>query len=123
MLEELADLFSSWFANININPPYIDYASMFQIEPWLIILAAIAIVAFLAVAIIWGIRAHQQQVLAGREELVGKTAEVKTVMEPKGTVFIEGERWKAVSEKGRAKPGEEVIITKVDGLKLYVKKK
>ena len=44
-------------------------------------------------------------------------------MKPKGTVFIDGERWTAISEKGRMEPGEEVIITKVDGLKLYVTKK
>ena len=100
-----------------INPAW------FQIDPWLIAIVAIGIVAFLAVAIIWGIRAHHHQVLAGREELVGKTAEVKIALEPKGIVFIQGERWTAVSESGEVQPGEEVIITKVDGLTLYVTKK
>jgi len=38
-------------------------------------------------------------------------------------VRVEGERWTAISEKGRVTKGEEVIITKVDGLKLYVTKK
>ncbi len=97
--------------------------SWFRVGPGLIIIIIIGIIVFLAIAIIWGIRAHQQQILAGREELVGKTAEVKTVMEPKGTVFIQGERWAAISEEGRVEPGEEVIITKVDGLKLWVAKK
>ena len=96
---------------------------MFQIDPWLIVIVAIGIAVFLAVAVIWGIRAHRYQVSAGREELVGKTAEVKIALEPKGVVFIEGERWTAVSEKGRVEPGEEVIITRVDSLKLYVTKK
>ena len=95
----------------------------FQIDPWLIALIVIFIVAFLAVTIIWGIRAHRHQVSAGREDLVGKTAEVKVALEPKGVVFVEGERWTAVSETGRVSPGEEVIITKVDGLKLWVTKK
>jgi len=95
----------------------------FQTDPWLIAIVAIGIAAFLAIAIIWGIRAHRHQVFAGREELIGKTAEVKVALEPKGIVFIEGERWTAVSEKSWVKPGEEVIITKVDGLKLYVTKK
>ena len=66
---------------------------MFQIDPWLIIVITIALVAFTAVA------------------------------EPKGTVFVQGEQWTAISEKGRVDPGQEVIITKVDGLKLYVTKK
>jgi membrane-bound ClpP family serine protease len=95
----------------------------FQIDPWLIAIFVTGFVAFLAVAIIWGVRAHHHQVSAGREELVGRTAEVVIAMEPKGVVFIEGERWTAISEKGRVEPGEEVIITKVDGLKLYVTKK
>ena len=96
---------------------------MFQIDPWTIAIIVIGIAALLAITIIWGIRAHRHQVSAGREELVGKTAEVQTVMEPKGTVFIQGERWTAISEEGRVEPGEEVIITKVDGLKLWVTKK
>ena len=96
---------------------------MFSIDPWLIATVAILVVVFVAVAIIWGIRAHRRQVSAGREELIGKTAEVKVALEPKGIVFVEGERWTAVSETVRVSPGEEVIITKVDGLKLYVTKK
>ena len=91
--------------------------------PGLVAIVVIGVAAFLAVAIIWGIRAHRQQVSAGREELVGKTAEVKIALEPKGVVFVEGERWTAISEKGRVEPEEEVIITKVDGLKLWVTKK
>jgi len=80
-------------------------------------------VAFFAFAVQRSIRAHRHQASAGREELVGKIAEVKIALEPKGIVFIEGERWTAISEKGRAEPGEEVIVTKVDGLKLWVTKK
>ncbi len=95
----------------------------FEIEPWSIAIIVIFIVVFLAVTIICGIRAHRRQISAGREELVGKTAEVKIALEPKGVVFVEGERWTAISEKGRVEPGEEVIITKVDGLKMWVTKK
>jgi membrane-bound ClpP family serine protease len=69
------------------------------------------------------IRAHRRQARTGREELVGKKAVVKVALEPEGTVFFKGERWTAISEKGRVEPGEEVIITKVEGLKLRVTKK
>ena len=90
---------------------------------WLIALVTIGVVAFLAITIIWGIRAHRYQVSAGREDLVRKTAIVKTALEPQGVVFVEGERWIAVSEKGRVEAEEEVIVTKVDRLKLWVVKK
>jgi len=99
---------------------------LFQIDPldpWLIALIAVCVAASLAVAIILVIRAHRRQASAGREELVGKIAEVEITLEPKGVVFVEGERWTAIAEKGRVEPGEEVIITKVDGLKLWVTKK
>lgn len=95
----------------------------FQVDPWMIVTGIIISIAFAAVTIIWGIRAHQRQIAAGSEELVGKTAEVKVSLDPKGIVFIQGEQWAAVSETGKVKPGEEVIISKVDGLKLYVTKK
>ncbi len=95
----------------------------FHVDWWLIVVVAICIIAFIALVINRGIRAHRRQASAGREDLVGKTAEVKIALKPKGVVFIQGERWTAISETGRVEPEEEVIITKVDGLKLYVTKK
>ncbi|MDP3879345.1 MAG: NfeD family protein, partial [Dehalococcoidales bacterium] len=92
----------------------------FQIDPWLIIIGTIFSIGFIAISVIWGIRAHQLKVAAGREELIGRTAEVRVALNPRGIVFIEGEQWTATSESGRVEPGEEVIISKVDGLKLYV---
>ena len=97
--------------------------SWFQVESWQIAVVAICIIAFFVFVINRGIRAHRRQASAGREDLVGKTAEVKIALKPKGVVFIQGERWAAISEEGWMKPEEEVIITKVDGLKLYVTKK
>ena len=47
---------------------------------------------------------------------------MKMAMNPKGTVLIEGELWTAISEDGKAKPGDEVVITKVDRLKVWVTK-
>ena len=94
-----------------------------QVDWWLIATTVICITAFFAFVINRVIRAHRHQPSAGREELVGKTAVVKIALGPKGVVFIQGERWTAVSEKGRVEPEEEVIITRVDGLKLWVTKK
>jgi len=88
---------------------------------WLIAIIVIFGI-LLVVTIIWGIRAHRQRVFAGREDLIGQVAEVREALEPKGMVFIEGERWKAISEEGSIKAGEEVIITKIKGLNLYVTK-
>ena len=89
---------------------------------WLITLIVILVVAFLVIAIIWGVKAHRNRIAAGREELVGRTAEVETALEPKGIVFVDGERWTAIMESGSAQPEEEVIITRVEGLRLIVNK-
>jgi membrane-bound serine protease (ClpP class) len=89
----------------------------------LITICSIVAVIVIYYIVIWVLRTYRKQVAAGREELVGKTAIVKVALEPKGVVLVEGERWDAVIDKGRAEPEEEVIITKVDGLKLTVTKK
>ena len=95
-------------------------SSWFQVEWWLIATVAIIIIAFFILVINRGIRAHRHQASVGREDLIGKTAEVKIALKPKGVVLIQGERWTAISEMGWVKPEEEVIVTKINGLKLYV---
>jgi membrane-bound serine protease (ClpP class) len=61
--------------------------------------------------------------VTGREGLTGKTAVVKTPLSPRGTVFLEGENWTALSEEGRVEPGVEVVVTGVNNLVLSVVKK
>jgi membrane-bound serine protease (ClpP class) len=97
-------------------------SSLFQVDPWLIAVITILIVAVFAFVISRVVRAHRRQAFTGREELVGKAALVKAALEPEGIVLFKGERWTAISERGRIKAGETVIITRVEGLKLYVKK-
>ena len=90
---------------------------------WLIIIIVVFVAAFLFIAIVWGIRAHRNKIAAGREELVGRTASVVVALEPKGLVLVDGERWTAIIDNGRAEPEEEVTISKVEGLKLIVTRK
>jgi membrane-bound serine protease (ClpP class) len=96
---------------------------VFQVDPWLIAAVTIVIAGVFAFVINRAIRAHRKQATTGREELIGKRAVVKEVLDPEGTVFYKGERWSAISEKDKIEPGEEVIITVVDGLTLHVKRK
>ena len=96
---------------------------MLYMPVWLWVVIAVVIVILLVFVVIWSVRAHQKKIAAGKEELVGRTAVVKIALEPKGVVLIEGEHWNAIADKGRVEPEEEVIITKVDGLKLIVTKK
>lgn len=90
---------------------------------WLIIIIVVFVAAFLFIAIYWGIKAHRNRVAAGREDLVGRTASVVAALEPKGVVLVDGERWTATIDKGSAEPDEEVIVSKVEGLRLTVTRK
>jgi membrane-bound serine protease (ClpP class) len=96
---------------------------VFRVDPWLIAIVTIILVGVFFFVISRVVRAHRKQATTGREELVGKTAVARTALDPEGLVFFKGERWEAVSEVGKIEPREEVVITKVDGLKLYVTKK
>jgi len=69
------------------------------------------------------IRGQRRRKATGAEGMIGKMAIAKTPLDPTGTVLTQGELWTAASEGGRVAPGEEVIITKVEALKLWVTKK
>jgi membrane-bound ClpP family serine protease len=89
-------------------------------EPIIIaIVFAIAFVVFVIYAIVKG---QRRKVSVGVEEMIGKKAVVQTALNPKGMVLAEGELWTAIAEDSTIEPGEEVIITKVEGLKLWVTK-
>ena len=90
---------------------------------WLIVVIVIIVVAFIIFAVYWSVLAHRRKIVGGKEELIGKTAVVETALEPKGVVQVEGELWTAVLDSGHAEPEEEVVITKVEGLKLTVTRK
>jgi membrane-bound serine protease (ClpP class) len=96
---------------------------LFQVSPWLIAAVTIIIVAVFVFVLSRVIGAHRRQAYTGREELAGKTALAKTDLEPEGIVLFKGERWTAVAERGKVKAGDEVTITRVDGLRLYVTRK
>ncbi len=93
---------------------------LFQINPWLIATTAIALAGFSGFVVSRIIKVHRRQASTGWEELAGKTALVKTTLDPEGTVLFKGERWTAISEPGPVAAGETVIINRVDSLKLYV---
>jgi len=88
-----------------------------------IILAIVLAVAFIIFVIYAIVRGQRRKLSAGVEEMVGKEAIVRTPLNPEGTVLAEGELWTAIAEDSTIKPGEEVIITKVERLKLWVTKK
>ena len=69
------------------------------------------------------IRGQRRAKATGAEGMIGKLAIAKTPLTPEGKVLAEGELWTARTEGDRISRGEEVIISKVEGLKLRVRRK
>ncbi len=84
-----------------------------------IVVTAAVIISFLTALVIQSLRSG---VVTGESALVGETAVVVQTLNPEGKVFISGEIWNAESPE-KIKKDDEVIIEKVDGMKLHVKKK
>jgi len=96
---------------------------LLRVNPWLITTVAILISGLFALIINRVIHSQRRQAATGWEELIGKRALVKVALNPEGTVLLKGERWTAISGGDTIKPGEEVIVTGVDGLELHVTRK
>ncbi len=94
-----------------------------EVNRGLIAGVAVVFAAFAVFVLSAIIRGQRRRKATGAEGMIGKTAIAKTPIDPTGTVHAEGELWAASSEGGSMAPGEQVIITKVEGLRLWVAKK
>lgn len=87
---------------------------------WAILLVAMAIASFAAVAIWLIVRVRNKPVSTGQEGLVGSMAEVRQRLEPEGLVFVDGALWRAFCEDGVVEKGEWVVVKEVHHLRLIV---
>jgi membrane-bound serine protease (ClpP class) len=99
------------------------YTPGVEVNKGLIAGVAVGFTAFAVFVIGAIVRGQRRRKATGAEGMVGTIAVAKTPLDPTGTVLAEGELWTAAAEGGRVAPGEQVIITKVKGLKLWVAKK
>jgi membrane-bound serine protease (ClpP class) len=83
---------------------------------------AITIGLFTAFVVAKVLQAQRRPPSTGMEALVGATAEVRTPLDPAGSVFLNGERWRAVSEDGSEIPAGAVVeVVAVRGFELRVR--
>ncbi|MCZ7588630.1 MAG: NfeD family protein [Gaiella sp.] len=84
---------------------------------WVVVPLAAAIdVAETAFFVRWSKR---RRAAVGAETLIGRTAVVVRSLAPRGQVKLDGEVWEARAVTDLA-PGEEVVVTAIDGLVLEV---
>jgi membrane-bound serine protease (ClpP class) len=99
------------------------YSPGIEVSRGLIVGVTAGVTAFAIFVVGAIIRGQRRRKTTGAEGMIGEIAIAKTPLDPTGTVLAEGELWTAASEGGKVAPGEEVIITKVEALKLWVAKK
>jgi len=99
------------------------YSPGIEVNRGLIAGVSVAIGAFAIFVIGAIIRSQRRSGATGREGMVNKVAIARTPLNPTGTVAVEGELWAAIAEGDQIKARDEVIITRVEELKLWVVKK
>jgi membrane-bound serine protease (ClpP class) len=95
----------------------------FRLSLAYIIPATLSTAAFFLFVVGAGLRAQLLPVRAGKETMLGKTVPALARIDAdSGQVFIEGERWRAVSDVP-VERGQPVEVVAVNGLTLKVKPK
>ena len=88
---------------------------------WGWILVGLAAVVEIGESYAWYAWSKRRRARVGVEVLVGATAVVLTPCRPEGQVRVHGEIWRAVCREG-AEPEEKVVVERVDGLTLEVRR-
>jgi membrane-bound serine protease (ClpP class) len=88
----------------------------------IIIFVVIAMAAFFIFAVGLGLKAQRGKITTGKRGMVGETGVARTPLKPEGSVFVQGEIWKAIADEPVEK-GEKVVIQDVENLTLKVTKK
>jgi membrane-bound serine protease (ClpP class) len=93
------------------------------VSPFLVIGMSVVVGALLAFVATKVVQARHRPVTAGGGSLtlIGRTAVVRTRLQPRGQVYLHGELWQAEAADGEdVDPGREVVVEAVEGLTLRV---
>jgi len=88
-------------------------------SPWGVVAVVVAFAIDAAETTFFVRWSKRRRATVGVETLVGRTAVVVRQLNPRGQVKLDGEVWEARGPE-RLVPGDEVVITSVDGLVLEV---
>lgn len=95
----------------------------FKLSLYVVIISVLATAMFFTVVVGLVIKAYRSKPATGMEGLVGEAGRAVTdISEKGGQAALHGEYWSAFSETPIAK-GEEVVVEKVTGLQVKVRKK
>lgn len=95
-------------------------ASSSGVSLWVLLTTVLMIGGFFVFGLTKAIQTRLRPPATGRERLLGAIAEVRASLKPKGMVFIEGQLWSAVSQRGDIPEGSYARIVGISGLTLIV---
>ncbi len=90
------------------------------VSPWAVAGVVLATAGFLLIALRGVMRTRRRQVTTGREGLVGAVGDARSDLQPRGQVFVQGERWEAVTEERFIPAGTQIQVLAVNGFTLVV---
>jgi membrane-bound serine protease (ClpP class) len=95
----------------------------FEVSVPIVIFTAALLGGFFLFVVSKAVATRHERVHTGQEELIGMRAVVRAPLDPVGHVFVQGALWRAVAaDDERLEPGDEVVVEKVDGLTLTVRR-
>jgi len=88
---------------------------------WFVIVASVAITTFFFVFLLGlGLKVQRNKPTTGKEGIIGEIGETLSLLNPEGTVHVQGELWQAESVRGKIAKGERVRVIEIQNLKLRV---
>ena len=88
-----------------------------------IVVMAALLVLFFLVVVGAAVRAHMRKVETGEQGMMGEGGRALNALNPKGSVLVEGERWRARAVEGEVAEGDEVEVVGQDGFVLLVRRR
>jgi membrane-bound serine protease (ClpP class) len=95
----------------------------YEISVPVVIFTGALVGGFFAFVISKAVQTRHRRVHTGSEELIGERGVVRSRLDPVGHVFVQGALWRATaSDSASFEVGDAVIVERVDGLTLTVRK-
>lgn len=88
----------------------------------IVVMTVLVLVFFLFIVGV-AVRAHMRKVETGEQGMLNARGRALSALGPRGTVLVEGERWRARAVEGEIAEGEEIEVMGQDGFTLLVRQR
>jgi membrane-bound serine protease (ClpP class) len=95
---------------------------LYRISLSAVVSVAVVTGLFFAFAVAKIVQIRRKPARTGREGLIGHSAQVRSRLDPDGTVFLRGELWAATSLEGTLDVGQRVVVESTEGFRLHVRR-